>query len=310
MDTGVNPTKQIGSEKLHPQLSQMLDGWKKSDPPSIKKLPVEVDLPEEVAKQELVPGATQQTIAVGQLTLIAFYFLLRVGEYTAKGSRNETKQTEQFRMKDVTFFKKDASGRLRQLPRNASDSTLMTADGVTLKLGNQKNGWKNVCLHHHANGDPFLCPVRTVGRLFCRIRSNPNATGNTWLSAYWDENGNRQDVRDINIRAALKTAGTALNYPELKGIPIDRIDTHSLRGGGANALSLAGYSDLQIQKMGRWRGETFKEYVSEQLSTFSEGMSSAMSRTFGFVNVEGGVWSDITEAIVDMEYDFPAAATA
>ena len=117
-------------------------------------------------------------------------------------------------------------------------------------------------------------------------------------------------MRDINIRAALKTAGTALNYPELKGIPIDGIDTHSLRGGGANALSLAGYSDLQIQKMGRWRGETFKEYVSEQLSTFSEGMSSAMSRTFGFVNVEGGVWSDITEATVDMEYDSPAAATA
>jgi hypothetical protein len=39
-----------------------------------------------------------------------------------------------------------------------------------------------------------------------------------------------------------------------KGIPIDRIDTHSLRSGGANALSLARYSDTQIQKMGRWRG--------------------------------------------------------
>ena len=82
----------------------MLDGWKKIDPPSIKKLPVEVDLPKEVAKQELVIGATQQAIAVGQLMLIAFYFLFRVGEYTAKGSRNETKQTEQFRMKDVSYL--------------------------------------------------------------------------------------------------------------------------------------------------------------------------------------------------------------
>ena len=61
------------------------------------------------------------------------------------------------------------------------------------------------------------------------------------------------------MSAALKSATTASNYPYLKGIPIDRVDTHSLRSGGENALSLAGYSDRDIQKMGRWRGETFKE---------------------------------------------------
>ena len=64
-----------------------------------------------------------------------------------------------------------------------------------------------------------------------------------------------------------------LEYPTAKGIPIDRIDTHSLQSGGANALSLSGYSDTQIQKMGRWRGATFKEYIREELARFSEGMS-------------------------------------
>jgi hypothetical protein len=288
----------------------MIDGFKKEDPPSIKKLPVEVDLPEEVARQEFVSGVSNKAIAVGQLVLIAFYFLLRVGEYTTKSTRNDSKQTQQFSMKDVTFFKRDWLGRLKQLPRNSPDAELMSADGVTLKLGNQKNGWKGVCLHHHPNGDPILCPVRTVGRLYCRIRRYPFTNGDTWLSAYMDEKGDRQDVSDKDVRQALKIAGTTLNYPELKGIPIDRIDTHSLRGGGANALSLAGYSDLQIQKMGRWRGETFKEYVSEQLSSFSEGMSTSMSTTFGFVNVEGGVWSDVTAATITLAYDPPAAASA
>ncbi len=62
--------------------------------------------------------------------------------------------------------------------------------------------------------------------------------------------------------AALKLAATALEYPILKGIPIERINTHSLQSGGANALALASYSDTQIQKMGRWRGATFKEYLT------------------------------------------------
>ena len=58
------------------------------------------------------------------------------------------------------------------------------------------------------------------------------------------------------------------NYPSLKGIPIKRVDTHSLRAGGANALSLAGYSDRDIKNMGHWTGETFKEYIREELYIF------------------------------------------
>ena len=80
-----------------------------------------------------------------------------------------------------------------------------------------------------------------------------NNDWSTPIHAYWDEDGQRKDVTDNDIRRALKEAATVLEYPETRGIPIDRVDTHSLRGGGANALSLNGYSDTQIQKLGRWR---------------------------------------------------------
>ena len=69
----------------------------------------------------------------------------------------------------------------------------------------------------------------------------------TYLSAYWME-GKTKDLNADNMSAALKFATTALNYPPLKGIPIDRVETHSLRSGGANTLSIAGYSDRDIQK--------------------------------------------------------------
>jgi hypothetical protein len=84
------------------------------------------------------------------------------------------------------------------------------------------------------------------------------------------------NVTTENISAAVKQAAAALSYPTYKGIPVNRVDTHSLRIGGACALALSGYLDMHIQKMGRWRGETFKEYVCEELHCFSDGMAKGV----------------------------------
>ena len=97
----------------------------------------------------------------------------------------------------------------------------------------------------------------------------------------------------VEISRALKQAATSLQYPTTKGIPIDRINTHSLRSGGANAIALAGYSDTQIQKTGRWCGATFKEYIREELACYAQGMSRDMKRKFNFVNIVGNAFSEI-----------------
>ena len=154
----------------------------------------------------------------------------------------------------MSFFKKNTQGQLRCLPRSAPDRLILTADGATLKLDNQKNGWKGVCVYQESNGDPHFCPVRALGRRVSHIRRN-DATATTFLSSFW-EGSTKRDVSAEDISRALKLAAATLQYPATKGIPIHRINTHSLRSGGANALALAGYSDTQIQKMGRWRGVT------------------------------------------------------
>ena len=107
---GTNPTKMTGSERLLPRLSQILDGWRKEDPPTTKQLPVEADVPELLAETGRDGNATESERAIGDLTLIAFYYLLRIGEYTVKGTRNKTKQTVQFKFEDITFFKKILRG--------------------------------------------------------------------------------------------------------------------------------------------------------------------------------------------------------
>ena len=81
---------------------------------------------------------------------------------------------------------------------------------------------------------------------------------------------------------------------------------HSLRSGDANVLALSGYSDTQTQKMGRWRGAVFKEYVRNELACFSSGMSCDMKMKFGFVNVLGNAFSDITDVCINADYFAPS----
>jgi hypothetical protein len=300
MDKGIDPTKVPGQKDFIPAVKQMLDGFIRDDPPTMKKLPVEVDVPEWLMERGQKPEATALEAAVGCLTIMAFYYLLRVGEYTKKSSRNNTKLTVQFKMKDVVFFKRNKLGQLRQLGKNAPDSEILTADSTTLKLDDQKNGHKGVCINHEANGDPIFCPNRAVAMRYVYIRARMKGDWKTNLSAYWDENGTRRDVTDKDISEGLKMAATTLEYPETRGIPIERVDTHSLRGGGANALSLNGYSDTQIQKLGRWRGETFKEYIREELATFAEGMSKAMKKCLNYVVVSGGAFHELASDLATM----------
>jgi hypothetical protein len=116
-------------------------------------------------------------------------------------------------------------------------------------------------------------------------------------------NGARTDVTVEDISKHLKLAAGLLNYPTRKGIPVERVDTHSLWGGGANALALSGYSETAIQKMGRWKGATFKEYIREELANYADGMSTAMKTKFNFMNVAGNAFRDITETVLTMEYN-------
>ena len=108
-------------------------------------------------------------------------------------------------------------------------------------------------VYQEENEDENFRPVRELGRRFVSIRKKLK-NEKTYLSAYLME-GKIKYLNADNMSAVFKFATTTLNYPYLKGIPIDRVDTHSLISGGANALLLAGYSDIDIQKMGRWRGE-------------------------------------------------------
>ena len=94
--------------------------------------------------------------AVGDIiTPIAFFFLLRSGEYYTKprmvqrnGEMVHATRTKQFRVMDVGFWKE---GKI--LSRHSPClQELEQANSVTLKISNQKNGRTGQTLHHETTG--------------------------------------------------------------------------------------------------------------------------------------------------------------
>jgi hypothetical protein len=182
--TNTNPTKIVGSDKLLPRLQQMLDGFRKANLPTTKQLPMEADVPELLVKLGSESDAHELDRTIGDLTMIAFYYLLCIGKYTTKGTGNNSKQTEEFKMGDIMFFAKDKHGTLWCLPCDAPMDLIASSDGPTMKLDNQKNGWKGVCVYQEANGDSIHCPVRALGQRYLHLRAH-GAIAKTIISAYY-----------------------------------------------------------------------------------------------------------------------------
>ena len=67
-----NPTKAQGEKTLLPQLAQMMEGWRKEDPPTKGKLPVGIDVPDFLAELGMEKDATEMVKAV----VFSLYILL------------------------------------------------------------------------------------------------------------------------------------------------------------------------------------------------------------------------------------------
>ena len=107
MDTGTQPLHQIDGNHYIKPLQHMLASFKNHDPATVKKLACHPDLPDFAVEWAYKEGSTPAQNAVGDLISIAFYFLLRVGEYTTKARRKKRTRKKQFRDKDVTLFKRN-----------------------------------------------------------------------------------------------------------------------------------------------------------------------------------------------------------
>ena len=263
-------------------IERLVEGFRRQDPPSTPQLAVPVAVP------NLVFASSQQTNdpfqqAVGCLTLIAFYYLLRVGEYTQpkyvyrNNQRCRATRTVQFQVKSVGFFK---DGKV--IPRTSPLNVLLSCDAATLKITNQKNGRMGDTIHHEAITKDE-CPIKALALQVFHIMSN-KGDDNSLLCAVCDINQEWTMVQSKDIVQAVRAATKTLKLSR-QAIDPDLVGAHSLRAGGATAMKLHGSSDIEIKKFGRWSSLTFTQYIHTQIAHLSAGVSTRMSTEIPFLNI-------------------------
>jgi len=254
------------------------EAYKREDPTSVKQLAVPVDIPNRIYMATRTKD-NKKLKAVGELAMIAFYFLLRVGEYTCHGT--ETRRTKSFRLRNIKFFTAKGMVPLAQLYRHATQVNL-----VSLTIENQKNGKKGATISHHAiqveNG---CCPVKALVERTVDLISM-GGTADTLLCAFKDAKSMAwQHVRSLDIVRVVKAAVRSSGLAGKGGYPIEQVGSHSLRAGGAMAMYLNKHTAIEIQRAGRWTSDTFLEYIHCQIDASTRGLAQSMSKSIPFMNM-------------------------
>ena len=230
---------------------------------------------------------------MGDLALIAFYYLLRVGEYTyVKDS--DLRRTKQFRVKDVTFWHHN-----HILPKSLPEHDLLQlCTEATLSISNQKNGKRRQVIHHHTISEAH-CPVRALIRRIKHIYNHcPSNASQLIIGTYFAPTlvtPRAVTGRDMNL--AIKSAVISLGLIS-QGIDPKFVSSHSLRAGGAMAMHLNGIAAPTTQLMGRWSSHTFLTYIHNQISAFSDQLAAKMSTPLLFKNIAGPMVGTIQQPAV------------
>lgn len=209
------------------------------------------------------------------LVVLAYFYLLRVGEYTPEDNRTRDKQTIPLRKCDVQILRNG-----RPLDRNAPLETLLSGDGVTICLENQKNGIKDQSLFHDASGRARMCPKDAMAYLLNEVRGLPDDTPlGSFISG-----GKVMRVRSADVRGMVRLAAVEDGLDK-RGYDLQRIGSHSLRSGGAVRLKIAGADDALIMKLGRWSSKTWMKYIQPHISAVTRGLAARMAIPLRFWNV-------------------------
>jgi hypothetical protein len=149
-------------------ISCLLKKYSDEDLPPEPKLAIPISTITEIAEKY---WWTTHLSAVTVSVIIAFFYLLQVGEYTSPASPQE-KRTIPLRDCNIRLWTWD--GHL--ISHSAGLDTLLQADSATVCIAHTKNGTKGVVVHH-SRGCGSICPVAMLARRVANIQAGP-ARGN------------------------------------------------------------------------------------------------------------------------------------
>ena len=161
-DPGLNSAFQVGF-----CIQRTLRAWKLTNPAPLQVKPIPITVIRNIATSATPDFVTSTFQAASDMIIMAFFFLLRPGEYTDNDG-------DPFRLENVQLFIGDT-----RLPlMTAPESELRLARFASLTFTTQKNGVRGEVIGLACSGDPYLCPVQAIIRrvLYLRMHSAPPTT--------------------------------------------------------------------------------------------------------------------------------------
>jgi hypothetical protein len=218
-------------------ISCLLKKYSDEDPTLEPKLAIPISTITEIAEKY---WWTTHLSAVADLVIIAFFYLLRVGEYTSPASPRE-KWTIPLHDCDIHLWTRDGC----LISHSAGLDALLQADSATLCIAHTKNGTKGAVVHHSCGREP-ICPVAALAQRVANIQAGP-AQGK--INLVYHAGGLISWVTDCNIGITVRW-GATLDKLISKGYTLNQVSSHSLRADGAMAMKLSGVSDNTIMRVG------------------------------------------------------------
>jgi len=252
------------------RISRTIKAWKKTDPPPDRVKPVPIQVIRRIASTSYSTFSSPLCKAIADMIILAFFFLLRPGEYTDNDGDTDK---HPFLLEDVQLFIGDT--RLNLL--TDSDARLKQARFASLTFTDQKNGVRGEVIGLACSGDPVLCPVKAIIRRVLYLRQN-GATPKTPLAHVYNSKGLVTAAAITNcIRSAVTDLGPTLGF-----LP-NEVSARCLRAAGATALLLAQVDTDIIRLIGRWRSDEMLRYLHVQayplMRNYSQQMLSAGTYT-------------------------------
>ena len=156
MDGLPNPTYR-SEGKYWLQIERLIEAYRRQDGPAHHKLAIPVSLVTYLHRPR--HGLRlRQSQAICDMSSIAFYYLLRVGEYTSH-RRNDRRRTNN----SAPATLPSTTPHYTIIPNTAPLEMLYTATKAVMRITNQKNGTRGSRISHDASGTK-ACPVRALAR--------------------------------------------------------------------------------------------------------------------------------------------------
>jgi hypothetical protein len=262
---GASDPRLTASGKQDFRLGRTWTAFGKEDPPPnrVKPLPVAV-LHHVMQCAHNAPPPNHLLHAIADMICIAFFFLLRPGEYTSSSS-----DTTPFRAKDVVLFRSQDEPLDLQ---SCSDDDLLNAIFCTLEFTTQKNGVRGEVIGLGPSGHPRLCPCRAMARRLIHFRRFNLAFTLPLATVF---TGKSVKIKPADITSSLRNAVLLFDSHRLGFVPAD-VSARSLRAAGAMALLCGSVDANIIRLLGRWRSDEMLRYLHVQARPLMKDFASKM----------------------------------